>query len=183
MGGITGSTVAAQLGRIPVLSSLRKISAELRKLCWTHGGVELVASIFVDNTFFLGSSVFKATKMADLFGSTLLADWNQRIKPSSKQVLAPCGSADVVPHDGSCIVLDSMQVLGHIIQSIGAVDADYDATIKLLWRSFYTNAGLQGNRRSPLHLKLQLLQRATLPYVDGHAVRWPYTKKRARQLD
>ena len=76
-----------------------------------------------------------------------------------------------------------MKVLGHIIQSIGAVDADYDATMRLLGRSFDANAGLQGNRRLPLRLKLQLLQRATLPYVDGHAVRWPYTKKRARQLD
>ena len=80
-------------------------------------------------------------------------------------------------------MLDSTKLVGHIIQSIGAVDADYDATIKLLWRSFYANAGLQGNCRLPFRLKLQLLQRATLPYVDGHAVRWPYTKKRARQLD
>ena len=76
-----------------------------------------------------------------------------------------------------------MKVLDHSIQLPGAVDADYDATIELLWRSFYANAGLQGNRRLPLRLKFQLLQRATLPYVDGLAVRWPYTKKRARQLD
>ena len=55
--------------------------------------------------------------------------------------------------------------------------------MRLLWRSLYANAGLQGNRRLPLRLKLQLLQRATLPYVDGHAVRWPYTKKRTGQLD
>ena len=97
--------------------------------------------------------------------------------------MAPYGSADVVPHDGSWTVLDSMKVLGHIIQSTGVVDADYDATIKLLCSSFYANAGLPGNHRLPVRLKLQLLQRATLPYVDGHAVRWPYTTKRARQLD
>ena len=183
IGGITGSRVAGQLGRIPVLASLRKISAELLKLCWTYDGMRLVASTFVDNTFFLGSTVFRATKMADLFGSTLLADWNQRIKPSSKQVLAPYGSPDLVPHDESWAVLDSMKVLGHIVQSTGAVGADYDATVALLWRSFYANAGLQGNRRLPLRCKLQLLQRATLPHVDGHVVRWPYTKRRARQID
>ena len=154
IGGITGSRVAGQLGRIPVLSTLSKISADLLKLCWKYEDMRLVASTFVDNTFFLGSTVFKATKMADLFGSVLLADWNQRIKPSSKQVLAPFGSSDLVAHDESWAVLDSMKVLGHILQSTGAVDADYDATGALLWRSFYANAGLKGNRRLPVRCKL-----------------------------
>ena len=100
-GGLTGSRVAGQLGRIPVLASLHKQLGQLIKLCWDQGGVQLVASTFVDNTFFLGASVWKATRIAELFGDVLAADWGQALKPTSKQVLATHGNPEQVPHNSS----------------------------------------------------------------------------------
>ena len=183
VGGITGSRVAGQLGRIPVMESLFKRMDELKKLAWSYDSVQLVASTFVDNTFFVGKSVFKATLMAQLFEDTLLHDWAQRIKPSSKQVLGTHGNRDLVPYDDSWSVLDAMTVLGHIIQPTGAINLDYDSTVRRMWQSFYANAGATGNAKLPLHAKISLIKRATLPHLDSHAARWPFTRERARWLD
>ena len=146
-GGLTGSRVAGQLGRILVLASLHKQLGELIKLCWDQGGVQLVAPTFVDNTFFLGASLWKATRMAELFGDVLAADWGQALTPTSRQVLATYGNPDQVPHNSSRKVLTSMMVLGHTVQSTGAVDHDYDNTVRTMWRSFFANAG--NGRQSP----------------------------------
>ena len=55
--------------------------------------MNLVASISVDNVFFVGSSVYSAMGMADLFEESLRKNWNQAIKPSSKVVLPTFGNA------------------------------------------------------------------------------------------
>ena len=49
----------------------------------------------MDNVFFVGATVFKETEMGRIFEDTLLADWNQLVKASSKQVLATHGNQDL----------------------------------------------------------------------------------------
>jgi len=183
LGGITGSRVAGQCGRIPVLATLYDNLDELTELCWKQREVKLVASTFVDNVFFVGSSVYNATGMGDLFEESLRRNWNQAIKPSSKVVLPTFGNAEVIPHGPSWTVVDSMVVLGHTVEANGAVNMDYDASAKRMWASFYLNAGIVGNRKMSLPYKLRLLTRATLPHLVGHAVRWPFTKHRAGLID
>ena len=39
------------------------------------------------------------------------------------------------------------------------------------------------NAKLPLHAKISLIKRATLPHLDSHAARWPFTRERARWLD
>ena len=95
MGGLTGSRVSGQLGRIPVIATLRKRLDDMRQICWKHQEIELVAATFVDNVFFVGATVFKATKLGRMFEDTRLADWNQLVKASSKQVLATHGNQDL----------------------------------------------------------------------------------------
>ena len=183
IGGLTGSRVAGQLGRIPVLESLFKRMDELEHLSWSHDSVCLIAATFVDNTFFVGKSVFKATQMAQIFEETLFQDWAQRVKPSSKQVLGTHGNPDLVPYDDSWTVLESMTVLGHIVQSTGAINLDYDGIVRKMWQSFYANAGAAGNERLPTHAKIKLIERATQPLLSAHAARWPFTRMRARWID
>ena len=127
--------------------------------------------------------MFKATKMAQMFEETLLNDWNQFVKASSKQVLATFGNRDLVACDCSWSVADTTTVLGHIIQSTGGCDQDFAATTRALWRSFFANAGKFGNRRLSLQCKLKLLSRATVPHLDGHSARWPFAQSRANQLN
>ena len=183
LGGLTGSRVAGQLGRIPVLASLHSLLDEFIDLCWTRAPVHLVASTFVDNVFFLGSSVYNATCMADLFEEVLRRDWKQSIKPSSKEVLPTFGNGEVIPHGPSWSVVESMVVLGHVVESNGAVNLDYASTARRMWASFYQNAGIARNRKMPLLYKLRLLSKSTLPHLVGHAVRWPFTKSRADLVD
>ena len=109
--------------------------------------------------------------MTHMFEETLLSDWNQCVKVSSNQVLATHGNQDLNACDSSWEVDDTMTVLGHGIQSTGACDRDYVATTRMLWRSFFANAGKFGNRGLPMHCNLQLLSRATVPHLDCHAIR------------
>ena len=97
-------------------------------------------------------------------------------------MLGTHGNRDLVPYDDSWSVLDAMTVLGHIIQPTGAINLDYDSTVRRMWQSFYANAGATGNAKLPLHAKISLIKRATLPHLDAHAARWPFTRERARWL-
>ena len=121
--------------------------------------------------------------MGDIFNEALQRDWSQSVKPSSKEVQARKGCQDLEPHDESWDVVRSMVVLGQVVQNKGAVNEDYDERVRKMWRSFFANAGMVGNNRLSVGHHKQLLVRATQPLVDGHAVRWPYTRHRARKLD
>ena len=76
--------------------SLLKQMEELEHLSWWADPVFLIAATFVDNTFFVGKSVFTATQMTQIFEGTLLQDKAQ-ITPSSTQVLGTHGSPDLTP--------------------------------------------------------------------------------------
>ena len=51
------------------------------------------------------------------------------------------------------------------------------ATIKQIHTTIHIYAPL------PTHVRLRLLQRATLPHLDSHAVRWPFARLRAWWVD
>ena len=51
IGGLTGSRVAGELGRIPVQVSLRTCLDALRRHSFRHSDVRLTAMSFVDNLF------------------------------------------------------------------------------------------------------------------------------------
>ena len=132
-GGLTGSRVAGQLGRIPVQATLRQNLDDFLKLAWFYEGVALAAATFVDNVYFMSTSVGKATQMADLFEERLLHDWCQHIKPSSKEVLPVFGAPHTEPTSEAWKVLSSMSVLGQIIQNTGSIDEDFRQTEIRMW--------------------------------------------------
>ena len=93
-GGLTGSWVAGELGRILVQATIRQVLPFLKKYAWKNESVAIAVSSFVDNLYFTASSVWAAIYMADTFEEHLCTVWGQHIKPSSKQVLTIFGLDD-----------------------------------------------------------------------------------------
>ena len=122
LGGLTGSRVAGQLGRVPVQATIRAILPSLTNLAWCQHGVTLAVASYVDNVWFLSTNAYKATRMANLFEAQLLHHWRQTIKPSSKQVMAVSGAVDQSILDDSWQVVSTMPVLGHALSSDGSID-------------------------------------------------------------
>ena len=58
----------------------------LHRLCCKQEGVALIAATYVDNAFFAGASVRKATEMAEMFQHTLEHEWKQQIKATSWKI-------------------------------------------------------------------------------------------------
>ena len=71
-GGLTGSRVAGQLGRIPVQVTIRAIPPELSKKAWSYEDVTLAVASYVDNVWFLAETAYRATEMGDLFAAPLM---------------------------------------------------------------------------------------------------------------
>ena len=59
-----------------------------------------------------------------------------------------------------------MKVLGQFIQNDGGIDYDFSEASKSAWASFWRNAGVAHARRLPLIIRLNLIDRATLPTLS-----------------
>ena len=182
-GGLTGSRLAGQLGRIPVRATIDMLLPSFRKFAWSHEGVTLAVASFVDNLFFVAPTAWKATRMGDLFAESLLLHWDQEIKPTSRQVLPVFGAEVTDVTSESWEMVSCMQVLGHAIDNRGSIDRDFRMTQIKMWRAFWANAGRLTSRRIPIKLKFLLLQRTTRSVADQHMVRWPFTIEKASAVD
>ena len=182
-GGLTGSRVAGQLGRVPVQATVYSLLPSFRKLAWSFEGVTLAVASFVDNLYFVAPTAWKATRMADLFAEGVSQNWDQDIKPTSRQVLPVFGAEATDVTSEAWETLSCMKVLGHAIDNRGSIDMDFRLTQTKMWRAFWGNAGRLTSKRIPRKLKLLLLQRTTLSVADQHMVRWPFTAERAKAVD
>ena len=182
-GGLTGSRVAGQLGRVPIQATLRDLSCSLRKLAWSADGAVLVAASFVDNLYFLSNTTYKATKMGNLFAGHLRTAWGQDVKPDSKQVLAAVGAVNHALAATDWELCNNMKVLGHIVEDNGSITKDFNFVITKLWKAFWSNGGRLGSSKLSCRHRMVLVKRAATPILDQHASRWPFTLCRARQLD
>ena len=183
IGGLTGSRVAGQLGRVPVQTSLRVALPFLRLHAFHVSTVRLTAASYVDNLYFAGKGTWSACKMGDEFIRVLARDWSQEVKTSSCEVMPTFANPDVEVTDPRWIVKECMVVLGHLVDSSGDFSADFDALVRKLWKSFWTNAGLLTRKRCALHYRLALIKRATDPHILWHCVRWPFSIAKAERLD
>ena len=77
----------------------------------------------------------------------------------------------------------SMKTLGHILQSDGGVDQDFDATISQMWKSYFANCASWVGKHFPWGVRIKLIKRAVEPILRFHCPRWPYGVDIARQLD
>ena len=131
----------------------------------------------------VGHSAHNVTTMLDQFGQELQTRWQCSFKPSSKEVLVAKGNPNDIPSNASWALVSRMNVLGHCIQNDGGTDSCFEATIRSLWRSFFSNAGKMGAKGLPIKSKMKLLDRATQPILSFRLTRWPFLKSRALQLD
>ena len=182
-GGLTGSRVAGVLGRVPVLASLKDNILDMKRLAFHRESVCLVACTFVDNIFVVGRSSWAACAIADMFSEALEKRWNQQVKPGSRMVLPVFPGLEPEVTSDAWPVVRQMMVLGHVLDSRGNVQPDYDNAVRMLWRSFFANAGAFQAHRLPQRVRLCLMQRATVPVLDQHCSRWPFTMHRAGHLD
>ena len=153
-GGLAGSRVAGQLGRIPVQSTLCDLKDELLGLSWQYNDIHLCALSFVDNLFFVSKTAYQATFMATLFERHLHSHWAQKIKPDSKECMPCFGIEEDEPIDDTWTMMCSMKVLGHILNNRCSVIDDFNCTVGKIWRAFWANSGSRGGQKLPLQCKL-----------------------------
>jgi len=121
--------------------------------------------------------------MGQLFEDQLNKRWGQQIKPSSREFLNVSGNEDDEPVSLEWSQVSRMKVLGQFIQNDGGIDYDVSEASKSAWASFWRNAGVAHARRLPLIIRLNLIDRATLPTLSQRVARWPFTKDKAATLD
>ena len=123
IGSLTGSGFAGKAARV-----LIQHACCVREPYWRFYGFDtptgcLTMSTFVDNLFVAGRACNAVSKIFDDAEEFLNTEWGLRIKPSSRLILAPRGAADVSVSDAQkWPVVESMKVLGHILQHDGGVD-------------------------------------------------------------
>ena len=175
-GTLTGSRVAGECGRIPVEDTIAKLLPELSPLGFEVGAGRLTIATFVDNLFAFCDSAANAEKQLDLVAAALAECWDLRIKDGSRQFMACHGSTNEPLSVHTWQRTSEFAALGHIISSDGGVSACFRHTQRLLWKSFFANAGHKRFIAAPLKLKLRLAERATKPVWSYRCTRWPPSK-------
>ena len=184
LGSLTGSRLAGMAARVPVLHMCCTRASFWRTYGFPTPDGAMTMSTFVDNLFVAGRSCYGVSKILDDAEAFLAREWELRIKPSSRAILAPSNCADVsVTCETKWPITASMKVLGHWIENDGAVDLCFRNTIQSAWKAFYANCIGIKTDQLPLKSKLAMVSRAVTPILRFKWTRWPFTYGRAEQLD
>ena len=172
------------MSRIPPVDVIQRRHADWAEFGFPCGdGNYLQISCYIDNLYSVGKSAYAATSVLEEFDLELQRNWNCRLKPSSKEVLATKGNPDGEPCNTTWSQVSSMKILGQFMQNDGGTDICFRQTLGALWRSFFANAGSRAARRMSQRARMRLLNGATRPVLCFRLTRWPFLISRARQLD
>ena len=87
-GGLTGSTAALLLSRVPVESTMLELEESIRPLALDVGMVKLCCASYVDNLYTASTGVSGATTSMELILAHLRDVWGLTVKEGSKHVIA-----------------------------------------------------------------------------------------------
>ena len=184
-GTLTGSRTAGSLSRIPVQESFGFCHADLAR----HGfripdSIVLCGMSYVDNIYTAASNPTSAIRMCDTIAARLAQRWFLQIKPGSTECLLARGSPDSssVPPSG-WKYLDSMPVLGHIIQNDGGWGADFSLFSSRAWAAFFGNSGSQRGRLLDSPRRINLMGSTVVPHVRWSSPMWVPSATVMKKLD
>lgn len=180
IGGLTGSRTAVALARIPIEQMLVTLDEALKTNAFL-GRVSI--GCYVDNLFAIGNSITGAVNMLQDCEAYLQEHWNLRLKPSSLEVMPVAGYGDVEEFSERWTLVSGFKVLGHRIQSSGAIDVCWDYTLKAAWRQFWGNIGRPAFRKFDVSLKRKRLESLVLSVIRFRLSRWPFCASKAKALD
>ena len=173
---LTGSRLAGTCGRIPVEATVLKLFPQLAPLGFPVASGSLTIATFVDNLFAFSISSADAVRQLDLIAEELSETWSLKIKAGSRQWMACRGSTSAPWSTHSWEEMIDFLALGHVISYDGGSYAFLERTRKLVWKSFFSNAGHKRFVSAPLSQKLVLINRATRPVWQYCCTRWPPSK-------
>ena len=159
-GGLTGSTLALTLGRIPVESTLR----ELLPLCFRRGfrvgKARLVFGSWVDNVYTLAHTPEEACESLSCVFNHLQRVWNLEMKEGSGTVLA-CRGADtsqLSPWSSDFKLVSNFDVLGWTISENATLSEQWRRMSAVAWGAFYANVRCRSWRKLGLSRRCALLE-------------------------
>ena len=189
-GGLTGSRSAGAMGRIPVESSMCKISPAVRNWSYHLGTARgWSGASFVDNLFTFSHSVGGSLMVAAELERVLANDWRLQIKDGSKEVLVCAGAPewealpDLVQAWPEWQFKQHMQCLGVVVSNDGSVAEDLKA-----WKASVLSATLRnssGLARRVLddRQRRRHINAFAVPLLDFRMSRWPVSEATGRFLD
>ena len=180
-GSLTGSRVAGAWGRVPVETTIAKRNNDWKRQGWQTTGETLTVATYVDNLFALGRDADAAIDICNDFGKHLAADWGQKIKPSSKQLLVPKGGQ--LPKDAAgWEICTCFNVLGNSVQHNAETDKSWETTKSAVRRAWFATVKKEGARELSLAANLRLMNTTIKPLVMFKTTGMPFGKTRADQI-
>ena len=183
LGTLTGSRLAGALGRIPVEESMHAIFDAAAHCAYPCDHIRLVASCYVDNTYFPARHVSSAISNANLFETHLRQTWDQRIKPSSKSVLACVGCDEELEEHFDWSVSTTDQVLGWTFYSNGSFADAWVQVRGKLWRAYHSQFRRPGTAQVGFCRKIAVLDRVVARVLLRAVEPWPFSRSMASQID
>ena len=165
-GGITGSTLALTLSRVPVESAFR----ELLPTCKLHGfkisADRLVFGSFVDNIYCASNNAQSAIEMLRIVFNHLKLVWGLDMKAGSASCLVARGHdvSDLEPL-AEIPIVSSAVVLGWRISDDASFSAQWTLAKALAWGAFHSNVRCRGWKSFGVRRRLALLDRAVKPVL------------------
>ena len=181
-GSLTGSRTAGAWGRIPVEATLAKRNSE-----WQHLGFEtcegrLTMQTYVDNVYVAGESAEAAAIIVEDFGKHLQADWQQKLKASSMEILIPKGGSKDGVNVQRWHIVEHMNVLGNMMQHNGECNEAWGKAKHEARRRWFSNCCVKKASRLSATARLALVNKCLKPFLHYRMASMPFGKDRAAQL-
>ena len=166
-GGITGSTLALTLARIPVEGVFRDLLDDLRPFGFPFNHGRLVFGSWVDNIYCASDTAENACHMLSRVFDLLKRDWGLDLKSGSGSCLVARGHdfGDFEPASEIPLV-SSVEVLGWWISDNASMSLNWQRTVAACWAAFYANVRSRGWKRLGVQRRLALLDRVVRPLLS-----------------
>ena len=177
----TGTRVANAMGRIPLLSVLRKTIDHLRPLGYPVQDGMLLVATWVDNIITVAKSSNNAVSLQRIVADGLAQSWNLHIKADSKKYCAcdPAGTVEALDWER----VEVLETLGHFITPSCSLREPWARTKTKLWAAFFKKFKSWRYRKCHPPELLQFFDQHLLPVAAYRFSGWPHQKVVSRQLD
>ena len=173
IGGLTGSTMALLLARVPIEGSLLELADSLKPHGFPLDNVTLLASSWVDNIYTVAPSPSSATTALELILQHLRGVWHLSCKDGSKEVMSCKSCPDQVVVGVGWQSVEDCYILGYCTQSDGGVRRAWTVVKQRIQRALFANIRAPGFKRLCARSKVAMLGRVLSPIFLYGAQTWP----------
>ena len=120
--------------------------------------------------------------MVEDFGKHLQSDWQQKLKPSSMEILIPKGGSKAGVNLQQWQVVEHMNVLGNMMQHNGECNEAWAKAKHETRRRWFSNCCVKKASRLSAAARLALVNKTLKPFLCYRLASMPFGKDRAAQL-